>query len=309
MSVLNGEKYLKKAIESILSQTFTDFEFIIVDDGSEDSTSDIIKSYTDSRIKLIQNNHKGTSASVNEGISLASGELIARMDADDISLPERLERQVEYLDNHPDFVLVGTAGKIIDEEGYHLGRLERPANLDIIREKLKAGILPFFNGSSVFRKSAAEKCGLYDEQMITIEDWYLGTKMINIGKMTNLSDFLYQYRLSRLATTTMSHSIKMKRRAIMQRILETGTISEGDAKSLREIKQKFSLREMAAQYYLDAGKALISWDWQPKRALSYLVKSIYYMPFNLRTWFHLFLCFIPPLWVKSWKSYREKRAN
>lgn len=309
MSVLNGEKYLKEAIESILRQTFTDFEFIIIDDGSKDKTADIVNSYQDNRIVFIQHDHKGLPASLNRGILLSKGEYIARMDADDISLPERLEHQVEYLDNHPDFVLAGTAGLIIDEDGYYLGRLEKPAHLDIIREKLKIGISPFFHGSLVFRKSAAEKCGLYDERMITIEDWYLLTKMIKIGKMTNLSDFLYQYRLSRFATTTMSHSIKIKRRTIMQRILETGTISERDAKSLRELKQKFSRKEMAAQYYLDAGKALISWDWQPKRSLSYLVKSIYYMPFNLRSWFHIFLCFIPPAWVISWKSYREKRVN
>ncbi len=109
MSVYNGEKYLREAIDSILNQTFKDFEFLIIDDGSTDSSADIIRSYTDFRIRLIQNEKNiGLTRSLNKGLKLAKGEYIARMDVDDISLPIRFEKQVSFLDKYEDVKLVGS---------------------------------------------------------------------------------------------------------------------------------------------------------------------------------------------------------
>jgi glycosyltransferase involved in cell wall biosynthesis len=304
MSVFNGEKFIQEAIASILRQTFSDFEFLIIDDGSTDATVEMIEAFTDQRLKLLKRNHRGISASVNEGISAATGELIARMDADDISLPERLEREVEFLENNPDFVMVGSAGMLIDEAGLPLGMVDKPADLGTIQDNLNNGILPFFNGSSVFRKAAAEKCGLYDERLNGNEDWYLATKLVKLGKLTNLALVLYQYRFSRLAITNLSPSLLKKRKAIMQKIVKTGTISVEDARIMRELKQKLSPRELTAQYYFNAGKALISYDWQPKRARPYLLNSLYSKPFDLRCWFNLFLSFMPAVWVKAWRNYR-----
>ena len=105
MPVLNGEKYLAEAIESILNQTFQDFEFIIVDDGSTDQTPEILRSYAnkDSRIQIVTNPiNRGIGYSRNRGIALSRGEYIANMDADDLCLPERFEKQVRFLDSHPD---------------------------------------------------------------------------------------------------------------------------------------------------------------------------------------------------------------
>ena len=101
MSVFNGDKYLSEALESILNQTFTNFEFLIINDGSNDRTEDILKSYDDVRIRIINNdNNMGLAKSLNKGLRIARGEYIARMDADDISLPTRLARQVEFLDKN-----------------------------------------------------------------------------------------------------------------------------------------------------------------------------------------------------------------
>ena len=104
MSVYNGEIYLYEAIESILNQTFTNFEFIIIDDGSTDNSAEIIKSYDDNRIVLIQQGNKGLAAALNEGIKIAKGKFIARMDADDISLPTRLETQIQFMEAHLEYV-------------------------------------------------------------------------------------------------------------------------------------------------------------------------------------------------------------
>ncbi|HKQ33129.1 MAG TPA: glycosyltransferase family A protein, partial [Thermodesulfobacteriota bacterium] len=109
MTVYNGEKFLNEAIDGILNQTFRDFEFLIINDGSTDGSREIIKSYKDPRINLVDNESNiGLTASLNRGLSLAGGEYIARQDADDISLPERLEKQISILERNPDIALLGS---------------------------------------------------------------------------------------------------------------------------------------------------------------------------------------------------------
>ena len=110
MPAYNAEKYIGEAIDSILNQTFTDFEFIIIDDGSSDRTADIVKSYSDPRIRLLANErNSGIVASLNRGIQKATGKYIARMDADDYSRLDRIKKQVDFLDNHPEVIALGTS--------------------------------------------------------------------------------------------------------------------------------------------------------------------------------------------------------
>ena len=116
MPVYNGEKYLKESIESILKQTFRDFEFLIINDTSTDESEKIIRSFKDSRIKLIKNEKNiGLTKSLNKGLDLAKGEYMARMDADDISLPKRLEIQVAFMDKNPKIGVIGAWAKVIGE--------------------------------------------------------------------------------------------------------------------------------------------------------------------------------------------------
>ncbi len=121
MPVFNAEKYLREAIESILNQTLIEFEFLIIDDGSSDNSISIIRSYSDSRIRFIQNEHNlGISKTLNRGIELASAELIARMDADDISYPQRLQKQYDYINNNEDCALLSTWTRMITEDKQHV---------------------------------------------------------------------------------------------------------------------------------------------------------------------------------------------
>ena len=116
MSVLNGEDYLREAIDSVLAQTFMDFEFLIIDNASTDMTPRIIASYSDSRIRVLRNDNVLTlTQSLNKGMRAARGDLIARLDADDLAMPERLEKQVRFLDAHPDVFLVACAWTDFDE--------------------------------------------------------------------------------------------------------------------------------------------------------------------------------------------------
>ena len=120
MSVYNESRYLHAAVDSILIQTLTDFEFIIIDDGSTDGTSDALATYDDPRIRVVREDHKGLTASLQIGFELASGELFARQDSDDISLRTRLEVQVRFLESHPKVIALGTSCAEIDEHGNEL---------------------------------------------------------------------------------------------------------------------------------------------------------------------------------------------
>ena len=195
MSVYNGEKYLREAIESILAQTFADFEFLIINDGSTDSSRDIILSYSDARIRLIDNEEKiGLTKSLNKGISLARGKYIARMDADDISMPERIEKQVGYMDIAEDYVLVGAGAYLIDANGNEIGRLDRPFTHEEI-----LGHIFFFNPvihpSVMFRKAPILKIGGYNPDIQKAQDYDLWLRLVDFNmKFCNLPSLLIKHR-------------------------------------------------------------------------------------------------------------------
>jgi len=139
MSVYNGDRYLKESIESILNQTFTDFEFIIIDDGSSDSSWDILTEYAskDRRVRLFKNEENiGLTQSLNKGLRLAKGEYIARQDADDISLPARFEKQVSYMELHRSVALVSTGVQYIDDKNNKLATHTPPTDLVMLQWEL-----------------------------------------------------------------------------------------------------------------------------------------------------------------------------
>ncbi len=127
LPVYNGARFLRQAIDSVLSQTWKDFELLVVNDGSTDGTAAILESYSDPRIRILSNvQNIGLTLSLNKGLQSARGEYIARIDADDIALPIRLEKQVSYLDQHPEVGLVATGVKVIDERGHVTGSYQAP---------------------------------------------------------------------------------------------------------------------------------------------------------------------------------------
>jgi glycosyltransferase involved in cell wall biosynthesis len=127
MPVYNAAQYLREAIDSILNQTFRDFEFIIINDGSTDRSLEIIQSYNDDRIRLINQKNTGLAKALNNGIAIAKSDFIARMDADDISIPERLTSQFSFLESNVDVVAVGSNAEVIDKEGNHVYCTAQPS--------------------------------------------------------------------------------------------------------------------------------------------------------------------------------------
>lgn len=228
MSVYNGERFLREAIDSILNQTFTDFEFIIVNDGSTDGTGEILESYRDERIILVTQDNVGLTKALNNGIALARGKYIARQDADDISKPERLEKQVAFMEAHPVVGLLGTRFEAIDEKG----QVTRLAYLQENNKVLQARLLEinqFSHGSVMIRKEALDKVGLFRDFFKYAQDYDLWLRIAEQYEVANLPEFLFCYRELDLAISskkilTQSLYAGVAREMAMQRI-ETGSDS------------------------------------------------------------------------------------
>jgi glycosyltransferase involved in cell wall biosynthesis len=192
MPVYNGAEYLKEAIQSILDQTFTEFEFIILDDGSTDESRQIIAGFQDPRIRFIQNEKNlGLVATLNVGLNHAAGKYIARMDQDDIALPHRFQQQVDFLQANLDYVMCGTTVHYIgnkDERKF-------PRSDDQIKVGLIFGC-PFAHPTVMIRRSVLETTGLrYDEQYKHAEDYGLWMELAIHGKMINLEEKGLRYRI------------------------------------------------------------------------------------------------------------------
>lgn len=195
MSVYDGEKYLREAIESILNQTFKDFEFLIINDGSTDSSRDIILSYNDPRIRLVDNEKNiGLTRSLNKGLRLAKGEYIARMDADDVSLPERLKKEGKLLGDHKDTGLVGSSVFLMNEDGKILGTKKVSTKNSEIKQNLLKGN-PFWHGSVMFRRECIEEVGGYREVFEAAQDYDLWLRISEKYNMANIEEPLYKWRI------------------------------------------------------------------------------------------------------------------
>jgi len=196
MSVYNGEKYIEEAIQSILRQTYQDFEFIIVNDCSTDKTVEIINSFNDSRIRIINNlENIGLTKSLNKGIKYTKGEYIARMDADDISLPHRFETQIGFLEKNKDYALIGSSFYQVNEEGKTVFWTRVLTEDSEIRRGLKNQNW-FGHGSVLIRKSAFIECKGYNEEFECAQDYDLWLRISEKFKIANTEEPLYCWRFA-----------------------------------------------------------------------------------------------------------------
>lgn len=197
LPVYNGERYLVSAVQSVLSQTFADFELLVLDDGSMDGTAGVCQQLAarDSRVRVRRRENRGLVATLNELIGMARGSLLARMDADDICHPERFARQVEFLRQHAEVVCVGTEVEMIDEASRLLTRLRLPHTDADIQEAALKGHTPLFHPSVMMRTSVVRKVGGYRHEFYTAEDLDLWLRLGEAGRLANLPDALLRYRL------------------------------------------------------------------------------------------------------------------
>jgi glycosyltransferase involved in cell wall biosynthesis len=197
LACYNTERYIASAVRSILAQTFRDFELILIDDGSSDRSPDICRQLAseDSRIRLISRPNKGLTKTLNEGISLATAPLVARMDADDLSSPTRFEKQVAYLNQHPDCVCVGSRVTLIDPYDSPISVTDHKPAHDAIDADLLKGIgWAIVHPAAMMRTDPVRRVGGYREQFTTSQDLDLWLRLAEIGKLANLEEPLVQYR-------------------------------------------------------------------------------------------------------------------
>jgi glycosyltransferase involved in cell wall biosynthesis len=202
MSVYNGEPYLIPALESITAQTFTDFNAVVVDDGSTDRSASLLEEYSkqDTRIKVIHQQNAGVVASLNRACALVQTPYIARLDADDVSVRDRLERQLDFLRRNPQVALLGGAANTIDETGRVLFRVDVPTSNDEIKMALPNQNV--FVSGVVIRRDALLALGGYRRAFQTAEDYDLWLRLSELYDVANLSDVVVHYRVHPRQTST-----------------------------------------------------------------------------------------------------------
>jgi glycosyltransferase involved in cell wall biosynthesis len=202
MSVYNTGGFVREAVDSVFAQSFGDFEFIIIDDGSKDDSLAQLKSIADPRIRLIEQENRGLVAALNRGIQHATGQYIARMDGDDRCEPDRFATQVRYLDNNPDIALVGGSIATMDETGNPLAPCVR---FPQTHEQIWAGIgrLPwvFCHPAVMYRRAAAMNVGLYKPDFAHCEDTEFFARLMTRYRAANLPQVMLKYRLCRSAVS------------------------------------------------------------------------------------------------------------
>lgn len=222
MSIYNGERYLNEAVDSILTQTFTDFEFLIIDDASTDRTPEILRGYDDPRIRIVTNEENlGLTKSLNKGLTLARGEYIARMDADDISLPERFEQQIYFLEKNSDIGVLGAAVQYIDECGKPLQILKWPQKDTLIKWEL-CFMNPIAHPSAIIRRRLLTESGGYNEKITFAQDYDLWVRLSPETHFANHRDVLLYLRKTRdNISFTKYHEQKMFSHLISERAINS----------------------------------------------------------------------------------------
>jgi glycosyltransferase involved in cell wall biosynthesis len=210
LPVYNAEKYVALAIQSVLDQSFQDFELIIINDGSTDTSLGSIQKFSDPRIKLINQENQGLIKTLNTGIALAQSNYIARIDADDIwSDQDKLARQMEYLSQHIECVVLGTGAKIIDENGKEISSLHYPTSDTEIRSQLLISNC-FIHPSVIFNKEICLKVGGFNPNEKHVEDYGLWLRMGLQGTLANLPQELMSYRIHASSVTQQKNLIQSK---------------------------------------------------------------------------------------------------
>ncbi len=219
MPVYNTAPYLKEAMDSMLSQTFKDFELIVLNDCSPDNADEILDTYNDTRIVRYKGERNmGLSNVLNAGMDMARGKYIARMDSDDISLPNRLEIQVKYMEEHPDIDLCSCGMKMFGAKDDTWVRDSDP-------EKVKVTALffsPILHASSIWRKESFDKHSLrFRQEMVPAEDYDMWCRALSKGlKLVNLPNVLYRYRIHPRQATTQTEKSRLKCREIQQEYMK-----------------------------------------------------------------------------------------
>lgn len=282
LTVYNGQRFLREAIDSILNQTYADFELLVIDDGSIDSTPDILKGYDDPRLRAVIQEHVGRVKSLNRGVATAWGEYIAIMDADDISLPERLEKQVRWLDVHPGTALLGTGTVVVDENGRAIAQFDTPRGSLAIKEALLKGVMCPAHPSAMYRKTSFETVGGYREWFEQAMDYDLWLRMTERYDVDSLPEILCHYRLN-LGGISHRRYFQQKRSAAFA--LECAKRRrEGLPEPSVPLLDSPPTRRELGEYHCRLGRTLLHLD-RVDEARAELARAVLCSPLDLYIWY------------------------
>ncbi len=305
MPAYNADKYIHAAIRSVLDQSFTDFELLIINDGSKDDTEKIIRSFTDSRIRLINQSNQGIASALNMGLLNGNADLVARFDADDVCLPGRLMTQYNFLTDHPEYIIVGSDADYIDMNGEFVFTCRLAAHSDDEIQDLTANKCPFIHSAVMFRKQAIMDVGGYDTNAYAFQDHLLWSKVIKKGKACNLPQAFLQVRLNPESISIDERWRTRRFREIKSDSIRKGTISEAEGKEIRDIlKEQNNPKIKEGSYYSLLGKKYLWDNHQPGKARANLRKAIRIHPRRLDSYAIIVLSFFPKDFI-SW-LYKQK---
>lgn len=293
MPVYNAEEFLVETINSVLSQTFIDFEFLIVDDGSTDKSMQILKSYNDPRIKVFKNNQNlGYVKTLNNLIELSNGEYIARQDNDDISLPERLEKQVSFLNKNYDIGICGSNALVF-------GELNKKTLVPIEDKKIRAYMIinnPMLHPTVMYRKSLFENLNIskYDESLCPAEDYGMWFEISKKTKLANLPDILLKYRWHKNSTSQIKKNIQIEKANNMRKSILQYSLSYDISEDDNMLFSFISNPELMSVKKIKSFESLLMTIQQKN------IKIGYYNEIELRDLFFYF-------WIKI--CIKNKRSN
>ncbi|QIK54208.1 glycosyltransferase [Dysgonomonas sp. HDW5B] len=264
MPVFNTEKYLREAIDSIIQQSFTDWELLIINDGSTDSSENIIQSYTDKRIQYHRNDQNiGLISTLNKGIDICTGDYIARMDADDISEKDRFKIQLAFLAENKEYAMCGSYAKVIDENNNETGKILNLQTNDFLQINLLFSV-PFIHPSMMFRREVL-KNNYFDPKYKHAEDYELWCRIANNYKIANIPDYLLRYRwhTNNVSVTYSQIQENIKNKIICKELQNIGLQPSEKELYLHKITfQQFDSKTEVVKQKFEDYSQLDSWFWK-----------------------------------------------
>ena len=300
MSVYNGARHLRGSVESILGQTFTDFEFIIVNDGSTDASPEILAEYgsRDERIRVLDQGNRGLTQSLIRGCDEARGQYIARQDADDVSSPQRLADQAAYLDAHPEVSFVSSWAEALTDEEERFECVRRPASPEqATREMIEEWQGPPAHGTVMMRTDAYRQVGGYRWQFYFGQDSDLWLRLVDVGLIGYVPKILYAYRRSPNSISSENRALQLQFGRLGRACLDMRQAGQDESPLLeraahlcatihsKNVVQRSVRRDHASTLYL-IGCGLA--DRGNKQSLQYFWRTIKRSPLHWRAWVRLF---------------------
>ena len=281
LPVYNAKRHLKPALESLLCQSFRDFELIAIDDGSTDGSSAVLAKYAqqDERIKILTQNNEGLVSALNRGIKESQSNYIARMDADDIAAPERLSLQFNYMESHPECVVLGSWVTFIDDAGLPFFNYKtNTSHKTILKDILQGNGGAIIHPSLFIRRQALVDIGGYDPKCKHFEDFDLYLKLIDYGTFYNIPEYLLQYRrhFKSINFTKNIQEVHQQKELVLNQFREKLGLHAVSTRAEEFPEARTELYKHWAQWAIQ--------DNYRKAAIKYTLLALIHAPFKRHSW-------------------------